>query len=65
MRPNFTVSADANLCLRDTGSSGVKIYLGTTLADAIPVTAPVALQGTDACGDATPEAHAASRRLAK
>ena len=55
---NFTVSGDADLCLRDTGSSGVKIYLGTTLADAIPVTAPVALQGANACGDATPAATA-------
>jgi hypothetical protein len=47
----FEVPLDANLCLRDTGSSGVKIFVGTSLADAIEVSAPVALSGSDACGD--------------
>ena len=47
---DFTVSGDAALCLRDTGSSGVNIYLGETLDDAIAVTAPVALTSADACG---------------
>ena len=28
----FTVSGDAALCLRDTGSTDVNIYLGETLA---------------------------------
>ena len=51
---DFTVASDAKLCLRDTGSTGVKIYLGDTLAAATLVTAPVALQGTDACGGTTP-----------
>jgi len=57
---NFSVSADAKLCLRDTGSSGVHIYLGDTLAGAIPVTAPVALTSVDACGDATASVLATS-----
>ncbi len=48
---SFSVSADSALCLRDTGSSGVHIYLGDSLDDAIPVTAPVALTSADACGD--------------
>ncbi len=39
----FSASADAKLCLRDTGSSNVHIYLGTSLVDAVPVAAPVAL----------------------
>src|SRR6478752_7506918 len=47
---DFTVSSDSALCLRDTGSSGVHIYLGESLDDSIPVTAPVALTSADACG---------------
>ncbi len=47
---NFSVSPDSALCLRDTGSSGVHIYIGDSLNDAIPVTAPVALTSADACG---------------
>ena len=50
---DFSVSADSALCLRDTGSSGVNIYLGDSLDDAIPVKAPVALTSADACGDNT------------
>ncbi len=50
---NFAVSVDAKLCLRDTGSTDVKIYLGDSLSDAIPVTAPASLGGIDACTDAT------------
>ncbi len=46
---NFTLSTGAKLCLRDTGSTGVKMYLGVSLADAVAVTAPVALASTDAC----------------
>jgi hypothetical protein len=59
---DFSVSADSALCLRDTGSSGLQIYLGDSLDDAIPVKAPVALTSADACGDSTdlvlPEAGA-------
>jgi hypothetical protein len=51
---NFTVTAGATVCLRDTGSTGVKYYLGDSLQDAVPVTAPVALAGTNACGTTTP-----------
>jgi hypothetical protein len=58
----FSASADAKLCLRDAGSSGVHIYLGTSLVDAIPVTAPVALSSTDACGDAVAPVLGASAR---
>jgi hypothetical protein len=56
------VSADSALCLRDTGSSGVQIYLGDTLADAIAVKAPVALTSVDACGNATASVLATSGR---
>ncbi len=59
---NFSASTDAKLCLRDTGSSGAQIYLGTSLADAVPVTAPVALSSADACGDVVAPAPGASGR---
>jgi len=51
---NFTTSAGATLCLRDTGSNGLKMFIGDTAADATPVTAPVALAGTGACGSTPP-----------
>ena len=50
---SFSVGTDASLCLRDTGSSGVQIYMGDSMVDAIPVTAPLALSGPDACSDVT------------
>lgn len=50
---DFSVSPDSALCLRDTGTAGVHIYLGDSLDDAIPVKAPVALTSADACGDNT------------
>src|SRR5450432_1850704 len=59
---DFTVSSDAKLCLRDSGSTDVHIYLGDDLADAIAVKAPVALTSIDACGDATASVLAASGR---
>lgn len=46
----FTVPATATLCLRDTGSTNVKLYRGTQLSTATPIVAPVSLQGTNACG---------------
>ena len=49
---DFSVSADAQLCLRDTGSSGVHMYLGGRVQGAMPVAAPVALTRADACGGA-------------
>lgn len=52
---NFTVSADAALCLRDQGSSGVQIYMGDALDTAVAVSAPVALTTADACGAAAPD----------
>ncbi len=51
---NFTVGAGARLCLQDTGSSGVQMYLGDSLANAIAVTAPLALASTDACNGSPP-----------
>ncbi len=49
----FTVPANATLCLRDTGSTNVKMYRGTTLAGATAISSPVALVGTNACGTTT------------
>jgi hypothetical protein len=63
----FSVSMDANLCLR---GSGTPIYLGESLDDATPVSAPVALHGVDACGSsattaAVETATTATRKLNK
>lgn len=58
----FSASAGAKLCLRDAGSSGVGIYMGSSLSDAVQVTAPVALGGIDACGDASAPMLAGSTR---
>lgn len=51
---DFSVPAGAKLCLRNTGSSSAPIYIGATLADAVAVSAPVSLAGTDACGGTQP-----------
>ena len=59
---NFSTGAGAKLCLRDTGSSGVHIFLGTSLTGAVQVTAPVALAGVDACGTATQPVTGGSAR---
>lgn len=58
----FSASADAKLCLRDAGSSSLHMYLGSSLVDAVPVTAPVALSSADACGDAIAPVLGASAR---
>jgi hypothetical protein len=50
-RISFSVSSDAQLCLRDTGSAGIHMYLGDRLPAAMPVTAPLALTRADACGE--------------
>ena len=56
---SFSASAGSKLCLRDAGSSGVRIYRGSSMKNAVPVTVPVALTSADACGDAVlPMAHA-------
>ncbi len=52
-RVRFFVSDDAQLCLRDTGSTGVRMYVGAQLQGAQAVTAPVGLTGAEACGGAT------------
>ena len=59
---NFSVDANARLCLRDTGSSGVRIYRGDSLATATLVTAPLALTSIDSCGDATAPVLSAGTR---
>jgi hypothetical protein len=59
---NFSVSPDAKLCLRDTGSSDVHIYMGDSLEHSISLKAPVALTSIDACGDAAAPVLAASNR---
>ena len=59
---NFSVDANARLCLRDTGSSGVRIYRGDSLATATLVTAPLALTSVDSCGDATAPVLSAGTR---
>lgn len=59
---DFAVSADATLCLRDTGGTGVKLYLGETLEAAVPVQAPVALAGADGCGAAASPTNTATTR---
>jgi hypothetical protein len=51
-RVSFSVRPDAQLCLRDTGSTGVHLYVGARLQGAVPVTAPLALTRADACGGA-------------
>jgi len=48
----FSVNDDAQLCLRDTGSSGVQLYMGENLSNAQRVKAPLALTGEEACGAA-------------
>src|SRR5579862_3167976 len=58
----FSAKPGAKLCLRDAGSTGVHIYLGDSLADAVPVTAPAALTSVDACGDALAPVPGASGR---
>ena len=59
----FTAKPGASLCLRDAGSTGVHMYLGDSLADAVPVMAPAALTSVDACGDAlTPVPGASGRK---
>lgn len=56
---SFSASAGSKLCLRDAGSTGVRIYRGSSLKNAVLVAAPVALTSADACGDAVlPMAHA-------
>ena len=45
----FSVSMNAQLCLR---GSGAPIYVGESFDDATAVSTPVSLNGTDACGSA-------------
>jgi len=58
----FSVSMNAKLCLK---GSGAPIYVGENLADAVQVSAPVALNGVDACAtSATTETTALSATTA-
>ncbi len=59
----FSVSNDAQLCLRDTGSSGIRMFRGESLADAVRGHSPVALSGEEACGAASsPASNIGSRK---
>ncbi|MFO1468545.1 MAG: hypothetical protein U1F35_19230 [Steroidobacteraceae bacterium] len=65
----FTAPVSSKLCIRDTGSTSAPLYVGTTLDNAVPVSLPYALAGSDACGPtgnianlATTAAAAASSR---
>jgi len=51
---NFTVAAGSTLCLTTSGTAGASIYVGSSLADAVAVTPPVALAGTNACSSGPP-----------
>lgn len=46
----FWTPQTSQICLRDTGGTGTRVYLGATLADAIEVSLPLNLQGEDPCG---------------
>ena len=59
---NFSVSANAKLCIRDTGGAGVQLFLGDSLAGGLPVTAPLALTTADACGAVAPPPVSAGGR---
>ena len=47
--------ATSQICLRDLGGTGTKVFVGSTLADAVESAFPVALQGEDPCGTAPPK----------
>ena len=46
----FWTSQTSQICLRNTGGTATKVYLGATLADAVEITLPYNLQGEDPCG---------------
>jgi len=50
---NFTAGAGATLCLQAAASTTSNIYVGTSLQDAVRVTSPVALAGTNPCSTTT------------
>jgi hypothetical protein len=52
---SFWTPQTSQICVRDTGGTDTKVYLGATLADATPVTLPLNLQGEDPCGILPPK----------
>jgi hypothetical protein len=46
----FAAAPGSELCLRDSGRTGVKVYLGDTFDEAVPISLPFSLAGADACG---------------
>jgi hypothetical protein len=46
----FWTAQTSQICLRNTGGSPTKVYLGATLGDAVEITLPYNLQGEDPCG---------------
>jgi len=59
---DFSVSANAKLCIRDSGGAAVPLYLGDSIATGVPVTAPLALTSADACGAVAPPTVSAGGR---
>jgi hypothetical protein len=46
----FWTPQTSQICLRDTGGTGTRVYVGTTLADAAEASFPLELQGENPCG---------------
>jgi hypothetical protein len=46
----FWTPRTAQICVRNTGGSPVKVYVGATLAEAVEVSLPLNLAGEDPCG---------------
>ncbi len=51
----FWTPATSQICLKSTGGTPVRVFIGTTLADAVEASFPVSLQGEDPCGTAAPK----------
>lgn len=51
---DFWTPLTSQLCLRNTAGTSTRVFVGATLADAVEVSFPVALQGDDPCGLAPP-----------
>jgi hypothetical protein len=51
----FWTPQTSQICVRNTGGTDTRVYLGATLADAREVTLPLNLQGEDPCGILPPK----------
>ncbi|CAN5335280.1 hypothetical protein BH24PSE2_BH24PSE2_21090 [soil metagenome] len=47
---DFAIASDAGACLRESGGSNAKVFLGATQSSAVPVSFPVDITGSGACG---------------